>query len=73
MPFERRSEHKLQLRDHSDSQNPGCYRHGRDLDLALYFTDGPRRLYGWTMRIEKVEQLGTPSNGLHPSKGVLLV
>ena len=47
--------------------------HGRDLDLALYFTGGPRRLYGWTRWIEEVEQLGTPSDGLHPSKGVLLV
>ena len=47
--------------------------YGRDLDLVLYFTDEPRRLYGWTRRIEKVEQLGTPSDGLHSSKSVLFV
>ena len=49
--------------------------HGRDLDLALYFTGGPRRLQGFVpWWLEKGRALlGTPSDGLHPSKGVLFV
>ena len=49
--------------------------HGRDLDLALYFTEGPRRtsrISPWWLKYGRA-LLGTPSDGLHSSKSVLSV
>ena len=49
--------------------------HGRDLDLALYFTDGPRRtsrISPWWLEYGRA-LLGTLSDGLHSSKSVLFV